>query len=85
MRKIIANSTPLIALYKIGKLGLLKQLYKEVIIPYAVYEEVFLNSRHDDTTDFVKESGFIKIMNIRNEEAKELFELLDIRTGSLLV
>lgn len=32
MLKIIANSTPLIALNKIGKLDLLKQIYREIII-----------------------------------------------------
>jgi predicted nucleic acid-binding protein len=73
MRKIIANSTPLIALNKIGKLYLLKQIYREIIIPYAVYEEVILESDTKESNDFIKESGFINIMKIKNEEAKRLF------------
>lgn len=73
MRKIIANSTPLIALSKIGKLSLLKLIYKEIIIPYAVYEEVAIESKIKDSSDFIVDSGFIKIMKIRNEEAKKLF------------
>ena len=73
MRKVISNSTPLIALEKIDKLNLLQQVYKEIIIPYAVYEEVVLESKQNVINDFIKESGFIKIMNIENVEAKKIF------------
>lgn len=40
MRNVIVNSTPLIVLGGVGRLGLLKKLYREVIIPEAVYREV---------------------------------------------
>ena len=40
MRKIIVNSTPLIALAKANKLEILKGLYEHIIIPEAVYREV---------------------------------------------
>lgn len=73
MLKVISNSTPLIALNKIGKLNLLKQIYGEIIIPYAVYEEVILESNIKDSNDFIKESRFINIIGIKNEEAKRLF------------
>lgn len=73
MRKIISNSTPLIALNKISKLELLQKIYKEIIIPYAVYEEVILESNTNTTNNFIKECGFIKIISIKNEEAKKMF------------
>ena len=40
MRKIIVNSTPLIALAKANKLEILKEMYEHIIIPEAVYREV---------------------------------------------
>ena len=40
MRKVIANTTPLIALADIGYLHLLKGLYEEIHIPQAVYDEI---------------------------------------------
>ena len=40
MRKVIVNSTPLIALSEKGQLDLLKNMYGEIIIPKAVYLEV---------------------------------------------
>lgn len=45
MRKVIVNSTPLIALAKSGCLELLREMYGRVIIPKAVYMEV---SEKDD-------------------------------------
>jgi len=45
MHKVIVNSTPIISLCLIGKLGLLKDLYGEVLIPDAVYREI--SAKHD--------------------------------------
>ena len=36
MRKVVVNTTPIIALADIGYLVLLKQLYGKIIIPEAV-------------------------------------------------
>ena len=59
MRKIIVNSTPLIALAKANKLEILKGLYEHIIIPEAVYREV---TEKDD------------VAAQRIEAAKELFK-----------
>ncbi|MDB9391848.1 hypothetical protein PN432_13115 [Microcystis aeruginosa CS-579] len=40
--KIIVNSTPIIALSLINQLDLLNQLFNEVIIPWAVYQEIVI-------------------------------------------
>ena len=40
MRKVVANTTPLIALADIGQLELLRHLYGEILIPQAVLEEI---------------------------------------------
>ena len=40
MRKVVVNTTPLIALAEIGELHLLKDLYSEIYIPHAVFEEI---------------------------------------------
>ena len=44
MPKIVVNSTPLIILCNIGKLSILKDLYGEILIPEAVYNEVTVKS-----------------------------------------
>ena len=40
MRKVIVNSTPMIALANIGKIDLLRQVYRKIVIPQAVYDEI---------------------------------------------
>ena len=40
MRKVVSNTTPLIALADIGQLELFHRLYGEILIPEAVFNEV---------------------------------------------
>lgn len=41
--RVVSNASPLIALGKLGQLGLLLKLYDEVVIPPEVYAEVVVN------------------------------------------
>ena len=43
--KVVANATPLIALSLVDHLDLLPQMFAEVIIPQAVYEEAVVRGR----------------------------------------
>ena len=45
MRKVIVNSTPLIALCKAGEFLLLKRMYEEITIPEAVCSKDERNHR----------------------------------------
>jgi predicted nucleic acid-binding protein len=40
---VVSNTSPLINLAVVGRLELLHQLYGEVIIPQAVYEEIVIS------------------------------------------
>lgn len=40
MPKVVSNTTPLISLLKISRLDILRELYKEITIPFAVYQEI---------------------------------------------
>ena len=71
MSKIISNTSPLITLSMIGKLNLLWELFNEVYIPKAVYNEI-MNAEHED--DYAKQeiksavgSGNISIYNVKDE------------------
>ena len=60
MRKVIVNTTPIIALAKAGKLDILKAMYGQVIIPEAVFNEV---TAKDDSAKalLIKNSAWIKV------------------------
>jgi len=68
MRKVVVNSTPIIALSEIGRLRILKDLYGEIIIPNAVRDEVTVKApRRLDGHDW------IRVTAIANLAAKEMF------------
>ena len=67
-KKVVVNSTPIIALLEIGRLDILRDLYGEIVIPKAVCDEVTVKSaRRLDGCDW------IRVMTISNLAAKEMF------------
>lgn len=75
MRKVIVNSTPLIALCHVDSLDILKKLYDEITIPKAVYNEI--SAKKDSVCKIQVDSSFdwIHVENIQNEMAKEMFKI----------
>ena len=47
MREVLANTTPLIALANIDRLGLLNKLYGTIIVPQAVMDEITREQKAD--------------------------------------
>lgn len=71
MRKIIVNSTPLIALAKANKLEILKGMYEHIIIPEAVYREVtekddVAAQRIEAAREWIEVRKLIKMFNLVN-------------------
>ena len=74
MRKVIVNSTPLIALCHVNQLNILKELYGEVIIPSAVYDEISVK-KDSVCKKIVDESlEWIHVQKIQNVMAKAMFK-----------
>jgi len=69
MRKVIVNTTPLIALADIGQLDLLRQLYTEVMIPSAVDCEII----SEPARTLVSAADWIKIIRISGKVQKSSF------------
>ena len=70
MRKVVANTTPIIALADIGQLDLLRQLYGEIIIPTAVLDEII----SEPARSKVGESDWIIVESVSYAEQKRLFK-----------
>lgn len=62
---VILNNTPLVALWSLSQLPLLRDLYAEVIIPQAVYEE-FLATERSVRQTALNEAPWIKIRSLIN-------------------
>ena len=69
MRKVIANTTPLIALADIGHLDLLRKLYTEIMIPDAVNSEIM----SEPARTLVSAADWIKVESITGMVQKSSF------------
>ena len=64
---IVSNSSPLIVLSRINRLSLLRDLFGEIHIPRAVYEEVVRGRKGAEIVD----NKWIKIKNIKDQDFAE--------------
>ena len=73
MPRVIVNSTPLIVLSNINYLHLLKDLYKDIYIPQAVYDEV--TAKNDSACQQIKNNlNWIHICKIQNQSQKRMYQ-----------
>jgi hypothetical protein len=66
--KVVSNASALINLARIGKLELLHELYGELVIPEAVWQEVVIEGARQPGTDEVKAAAWIKKHVITNKQ-----------------
>ena len=73
--KTVSNTTPIISFSSIGKIEILEDLFQEIIIPQAVYDEIKAKQGYGyDEVDL----SFITVQTIRDiEQEKFLLEQLD--------
>lgn len=74
-RIVVVNSTPIIALAAIRKLDLFRELYSEIFIPKAVYEEVMVKEGSVAQLELAKAKEWIVTKAISNIEAKKFFKV----------
>lgn len=76
MQTIISNASPLIILAKTNNLILLKNIFKKVIIPKAVYQEFI--QKNDIATYNLLQADFIEVVEVeKNEILNNLCLILD--------
>ncbi len=71
MRKVIVNSTPLIALCKTDCLYILKELYGEIYIPEAVFHEV--SAKNDSIREQIIDNSWIHIEPVADLSSKRMY------------
>lgn len=69
---IVADTTPLISLMKIGHLDLLEQLFGEVQIPEAVFDELVYNTNFPEESKLIQESNYIIRISVKDTSAVDL-------------
>ena len=84
MPKIVSNTTPLISLLKIDQLALLQKIYRNIIIPSAVFAEVEQGKTKPYYTDLSK-LDWISIQEIREQKAMSYFYDLDAGEAAVII
>lgn len=84
MPKIVSNTTPILSLLKIDRLDILRYLYKEIIIPKAVFDEIEKGKDKPHYVD-LSELDWIKILPIENRLSLLYFLDLDLGEAEVIV
>lgn len=71
---VVSDSTPLITLMKAMRLDILHDLFGEVIIPEAVYQELTANDNYPDETKLISGSDFIRVVSIRDRKTVSVLQ-----------
>lgn len=78
MLKVVSNTTPIISLLKLNQLDLLKQLYKQIYIPTAVFNEIEAGKDKEFYKD-LSTINWINIIEIKDKISVKYF--LDLDSG----
>jgi predicted nucleic acid-binding protein len=85
MPKVVSNTTPILSFLKIGKLDILKTLYKNILIPQAVYQEIETGKDRDYYTD-LKKLDWVSIKCIKTRQSRMyLFDLDDGEAETIIL
>lgn len=71
---VVSDTTPLISLLKIDRIGLLEKLFGQVLIPQAVFDELTADERFKLEVDQIKRKQFIKVKAIKNPESASILK-----------
>ena len=73
---VVSNTTPLIALSLVDQLPLLRELYREVLIPPAVHAEVVRGGSRTGASE-LRASAWIRVVDLRDPGRAEMLSDLD--------
>ncbi len=71
-KPVISNNTPLVALWVLGRLDLLGDLYGEVLIPQAVHDE-FIATEQARRQSALNSAPWIKVASVSNTKRVLLY------------
>lgn len=74
--KIVCNSSPIINLSKINRLDLIEKIYKQIIIPCAVFDELVVKGNTKDHVSEIKSLIDIDVIIVKKVKNLGLINLL---------
>jgi predicted nucleic acid-binding protein len=80
---VIVNNTPLVALWVLGRLDLLRELHDEVLIPQAVYDEFGATERAVRQAA-LENAPWIRLVSLANPQRAWVYIGLDLGEAEVL-
>jgi len=71
---VVSNTTPILSLYKINRLDLLQELFGNVYVPAAVYDEIAIMGKDKLGNELFENFDFIKVKQVQNTFAAGLLK-----------
>lgn len=71
---VVSDTTPLISLLKIERIGLLEKLFGQVLIPQAVFDELTADEHFKFEADQIRRKQFIKVKAVKNPESASILK-----------
>ncbi|UBF26191.1 DUF3368 domain-containing protein [Kovacikia minuta CCNUW1] len=65
---IVSNTSPISNLAKVGQLDLVQQIYRVILIPSAVYEELLDERAGETVITAVQSAVWLEIHSVQNQE-----------------
>lgn len=84
MHKVVSNTTPIISLLKLNRLELLQNIYNQIYIPTAVYNEIEAGKAKGYYKD-LSEIDWINIIEIQDKQVLKYFLDLDAGEAEAIV
>ena len=69
---VVSDATPLISLMKANRLDILEPLFKEVLIPEAVYSELTGNPNYAEEAEQISSARFIRIVSVKEQKVVDV-------------
>jgi predicted nucleic acid-binding protein len=80
---VVANNTPLVALWILGRLDLLREMYGEVLIPPAIQDE-FVATESAMRLAALQDAPWIKVVPLANPQRSRVYVGLDEGEAAVL-
>lgn len=71
---VVSDTTPLISLLKIDRISLLENLFGQVLIPQAVFNELTADERFKLEAEQIRRKHFIKVKAVKNPESASILK-----------
>jgi len=71
---VISDTTPLISLMKIESLDILEKMYKKIIVPKAVCDELIINVDYQSEIDIIRKCTFLQTKIVKENLSVSLLQ-----------